>query len=471
MITEQDHIIQKVNIDIDVPDIKTARHIYGNFSEFWNTKLLPKLEQALKNSPQVSQSVRYDKISLEFSARSVEEIENLLIEQLPAELVSAVSYKTSRETVKGSEKSGFTKPGNELALADDTASVSSAETILNNFIFFLRYGKQEWYVSQKQNWLDEILLTETIRSSEKRIWLPLFRVLTESPVAPERLFRQFTSSFCFFIITHFSTVTSITATKTTDSLIAEEERSNEPAKANLKKLLKILAAEITRKENFSSPVITEVNELLHKPEMGNIIPAGIKDYEYPAPGQASPRKANTDQTDEIGEETDGIYVRHAGLILLHPFLQYFFKNLGLLRDEEFAGNESKETAIHLAYFLATGHEQPYEHELIFEKYLCAWPHGIPVNRFVTLTDSMKQEAEQLLKAVIHHWKVLKNSSPAGLREGFLQRKGKLILSEQQHKLIIEKNSIDILLDQLPWSHSIITLPWLKKVLYAEWPTN
>lgn len=250
MITEQDHIIQKVNIDIDVPDIKTARHIYGNFSEFWNTKLLPKLEQALKNSFQGSQSVRYEKLSLEFTARSVEQIEDLLIEQLPAELISAVLYKTSQQTVKGSEKADFAKPGNESVTADDTTSISSTEKILNNFIFFLQYGKQEWYVSQEQNWLDEMLLTETIRSSERRIWLPLFRALVESPVALERLFSQFTSSFCFFIITHFSTVTGITATATTAFHIAEEEMNTKPAKANLKPLLKILAAEITRAGGF-----------------------------------------------------------------------------------------------------------------------------------------------------------------------------------------------------------------------------
>lgn len=471
MITEQDHIIQKVNIDIDVPDIKTARHIYGNFSEFWNTTLLLKLEQALKNSFQGSHSVRYEKLSLEFTARSVEEIEDLLIEQLPAVLISAVSYKKSQQTVKGSKKADFAKPGNESVTVDDAASVSSTEKILNNFIFFLRHGKQEWYVSQEQDWLDEILLTDTIRSSERRIWLPLFMVLAESPVATERLFSQFTSSFCYFIINHFSTVTSIAATETTVFLIAEKEISSEPAKANLKHLLKILATEIIKAGNFCTPVITEVNELLHTHEIGNILPPGIRDPEYLIPVQASSSKAYTDQTDDAYEETGSIYVRHAGLILLHPFLQYFFKKIGLLRDEEFAGNESKEIAVHLAYFLATGHEQPYEHELLFEKYLCAWPHGVPVNRFVTLTDSMKQEAEQLLKAVIHHWKVLKNSSPAGLREGFLQRNGKLVLAEQQHKLIIEKNGIDILLDQLPWSHSIITLPWLKKVLYTEWPTN
>jgi Contractile injection system tape measure protein len=471
LITEQDHIIQKVNVDIDVPDIKTARHIYDNFSEFWNSSLLPKLEQALKNSFPDNQSVRYEKIFLDFSARSVEEIEDLLLEELSTGLISAVSYKTSCQTVKGSGKADFTKPGNELAIADNATFISSAEKILNNFIFFLRHGKQEWHISREQNWLDEILLTETIRSSERRIWLPLFSVLTESPVAIERLSGQFTSNFCFFIIQHFSTSAGIPATATASIFFTAQNISTEPVNTTLKQLLKILAAEITRKENFSSPVITEINELLYTPGIGNIIPAGIRDDEYPIPVQASHGEAYTGQTDETDEETGGIYVRHAGLILLHPFLQYFFKNLGLLGEEEFAGNESKEIVVHLAYFQATGHEQPYEHELIFEKYLCAWPRGIPVNRFVTLTDSMKQEAEQLLKAVIHHWKVLKNSSPAGLREGFLQRNGKLILSEQQHKLIIEKNSIDILLDQLPWSHSIITLPWLKKVLYTEWPTN
>lgn len=430
--------------------------------------MLPQLERELKNRFPGNQSVRHEKLSLEFTARSVGEIEDLLIEQLPAELISTVSYKTIQQTVQGSEKADFAKAGNESVAADDAASVSSTEKILNNFILFLGHGKQEWYVSQEQNYLDEILLIETIRGSERKIWLPLFRVLAESPLAIERLFCQFTDNFCHFIITHFSTIAGITAIKTPGSPLIEEQISIQPGKVSLKQLLKILAVEITTKEDFSSPVITGINKLLQKPGTGNNLPAGIRDHEYPIPVQASTGEALTDQKDE---ETGGIYVRHAGLILLHPFLQYFFKTLGLLGEEEFAGKDSKETAVHLAYFLATGNEQPYEHELVFEKYLCAWPQGIPVNRFVTLTDKMKQEAEQLLKAVIHHWKVLKNSSPDGIREGFLQRNGKLILAEQQHKLIIEKNSIDILLDQLPWSHSIITLPWLKKVLYIEWPTN
>lgn len=450
-----------------MPDITTARHIYSSFSEFWNTKLLPQLERELKNRFPGNQSVRHEKLSLEFTARSVGEIEHLLFEQLPAELISAIAGKTAGPAEISSDKRSFANPVDEFTTTDK-ASISSTEKILKNFIFFLRHGKQEWYVSQEQNWLDEILLIEIIRGSERRIWLPLFRVLAESPLAIERLFCQFTDSFCHFIITHFSTIAGITAIKTTGALIIDEQISIKPGQVSLKQLLKLLAVEITTKEDFYSPLITEINKLLQKPGNGNNIPEGIRNHEYPIPVQASTGEALTYQKDE---ETAGIYVRHAGLILLHPFLQYFFKNLGLLGEEEFAGNESKETAVHLAYFLATGNEQPYEHELVFEKYLCAWPQGIPVNRFVTLTDRMKQEAEQLLKAVIHHWKVLKNSSPAGLREGFLQRNGKLILAEQQHKLILEKNSIDILLDQLPWSHSIITLPWLKKVLYTEWPTN
>lgn len=59
-----------------------------------------------------------------------------------------------------------------------------------------------------------------------------------------------------------------------------------------------------------------------------MLPPGIRDPEYSIPGQASSGKANTDQTDEAHEETSGIYVRHAGLILLHPFLQYFLKISG-----------------------------------------------------------------------------------------------------------------------------------------------
>jgi hypothetical protein len=63
---------------------------------------------------------------------------------------------------------------------------------------------------------------------------------------------------------------------------------------------------------------------------------------------------------------------------------------------------------------------------------------------------------------------LKNTSAAGLREGFLQRPVKLFTKNGDIYLRVEKSSIDVLLDYLPWNLGIIMLPWMKDILRVEW---
>jgi hypothetical protein len=36
------------------------------------------------------------------------------------------------------------------------------------------------------------------------------------------------------------------------------------------------------------------------------------------------------------------------------------------------------------------------------------------------------------------------------------------------RLQVEGKALDILLDYLPWTLSIVKLPWMKKLLHIEW---
>jgi hypothetical protein len=51
-----------------------------------------------------------------------------------------------------------------------------------------------------------------------------------------------------------------------------------------------------------------------------------------------------------------------------------------------------------------------------------------IPRELSLAAGELEEADNLLLAVIQHWTRLGNATPAGLRETFLQREGKLILA-------------------------------------------
>jgi hypothetical protein len=125
-------------------------------------------------------------------------------------------------------------------------------------------------------------------------------------------------------------------------------------------------------------------------------------------------------------------------------------------------------ALYLLHFLATGEAMAEEYELVIPKMLCAYPLQKPVDKDVRISDEEKEEAGHLLKEAIRQWEVLKSTSPSGFREGFLQRNGKLLTRNDQLYLQVEANSLDVLLDQLPWNLSIIKLPWMKKMIKVEW---
>jgi hypothetical protein len=125
-----------------------------------------------------------------------------------------------------------------------------------------------------------------------------------------------------------------------------------------------------------------------------------------------------------------IAVQNAGLVLLHPFLKSFFKNIKFLDEHGNIIVARRHLAVQMVHYLATGEEDFFESNLVFCKFLCGVPLETPVPRESLLTQPDKNEANLLLKEVIKHWVALKNTSPGGLRQMFLQREGKLFKKEK-----------------------------------------
>lgn len=171
---------------------------------------------------------------------------------------------------------------------------------------------------------------------------------------------------------------------------------------------------------------------------------------------------------KIPELKEGIFVSNAGIVLMHPFLAHFFENLKLLEDGRFKDASSRMKALYLLHYLATGNTKPEEHELVIAKVLCGVPLSDPVDVLIETTDEELREAGSVLKAAIAQWDILKGTSPDGLREGFLRRKGKLFTANDNLILQVEQSSIDVLLDRLPWNLSIIKLPWNEGIIRVEW---
>lgn len=161
----------------------------------------------------------------------------------------------------------------------------------------------------------------------------------------------------------------------------------------------------------------------------------------------------------------GVFVENAGLVLLHPFLAMLFKHLELTHDNTILDPDK---ALFLLHFAATGTTEAQEWELVVPKVLCGLPLDYAAPTRVELTSAAKTEVEELLKSVVEHWGALGNTTPDGLRDGFLRRKGRLSDSGDTYILKVEQLGYDMLLEQLPWGIGMIKLPWNQRLLRTEW---
>lgn len=167
-------------------------------------------------------------------------------------------------------------------------------------------------------------------------------------------------------------------------------------------------------------------------------------------------------------KSDEIYVQNAGLILLWPFLTRFFETLNLLRTNQFVNVWTAGQAILLLQYLVNKSVEIPEYQLPLNKLLCGVDLSVPVAARLEISELAKTECNTLLTAVIHNWSALKSMTPDGFRHAFLQRAGILRRHNANWLLQIERETYDVLLDQLPWSIQVIKLPWMEQVLYTEW---
>lgn len=179
---------------------------------------------------------------------------------------------------------------------------------------------------------------------------------------------------------------------------------------------------------------------------------------------------HTDSNEDVlftSEEEIGLVVANAGLLLLHPFLKTFFGNLNVLEENDIP-EENYDLAVHLLHYLACKKLQPYEHELIFEKFICNIPIHHPIQKKFVLNEEQINACETLLKAVLGHWTALKTRSTDVLRNEFLSREGKLALTKDHEKVYIQRKTADILLESVPWNLGLIKFPWKKNFVFLEW---
>lgn len=220
----------------------------------------------------------------------------------------------------------------------------------------------------------------------------------------------------------------------------------------------------------STGMATEAEALPREPAV--VPPTGARSAHRPPADDGAAEAARTPfLSDREPTTSAGHIVSQAGLVLLHAYLPRCLDVLGL-----YPSGQRGPLADHLwpraaavLHWLATGQDGALECELGLIKPLLgrdehgALSHGLP-----TLLPHEREEADALLRAVLGHWRALKGTSVAGLRESFLQRRGWLEARGGASLLRVEPAPYDVLLGSLPWGMSLVRLPWMTAPLHVEW---
>jgi hypothetical protein len=483
------HIIQKVRADL----VLNSEQNHGEKSDL----LKKAIQEAMDNlSPLFDDLagdslIRIDSLSVKINIPMAD------FDQLDKAIENAVKEKIME--VFDSQKEDLGSTSNEAI-----QHISDEENYREILSTFLITGDLPWWAGKEvykkaENWLMDLPADEWISFAKK--------LLQKNPLFIERLVRQFSPA----------SVEKI-ARKTIEGqpdgesiLILQHEihqffRSEKMSQSFIEELQKDLISGIIKsaltglqQEKLVEGVLISVfnkvrkiygemkvsQQIMH--ELGTRLKnTGLQDEKYwddqleLLQGEENQIQGLKDEykpksiEDFIKEEKDifankeGIEVQNSGVVILHPFLENLYKNLGFVEKGEFLNEAAMERAVCLLHYLATGDEEFPEYELQIPKFLCGWPMSLPINRHLKLADSEMKECESVLSSCLEYWEALKNTTIEGLRENFLKRDGILKREEFGWSLYIEDKTIDLLLDKLPWNLSIIKMKWVEEILTVHW---
>lgn len=448
---------------------------------FLKDELFPRLETLFDEYKFHDEIVRFDELTLNLSVQKGHDFS-----LLPDEIYRQLKEKIDRQMPFQKELKNDSAESFEPE-KQNVRRISAAQNSGDVFLFFLENGHLPWYGKEEQISIFVDLETWEKTLENRFFFRSLDQILGTSETAANRFILQFPDEIVtaylrrknLRIHAETSAILKISqnlekdgrriflkllirlahddfpgVSKKLDRLIFGFFRADSPASEKMElEHLKTLLLRILPETPLQDSVLEKIGRLI---EGEPLIP-----NEMHQPQETKPEPFFKEENNQIG-------VQNVGLILLHPFLKQFFTATGIVGKQGILAPENFDLAVQSLHFLATGDEDVFEGNLIMEKFLCGVPLKMPVQKMSLLSESIKNEANELLIEVVRHWPALKNTSADGLRQMFVQRDGKLIQEDTKYQLIVERKAQDILLESLSWNIAVIKLPWISNILFTEW---
>jgi hypothetical protein len=453
----QTHVINRLQIEIDVPVEDMAFRLKEQLSHYWHDWVVTHMERALEMLSPGDEIIRIDRLEIDLGNLAFEDFDTDFLEKIQNAFANNLSHYVAANQ-KPVEKKDII--GNDQEL----------------LIYFLENGSLPWWSVTPQN-LNFNVTIEQLHDRQPDALRAILHKVFNLPRALLRLLFQFESALINVIISElFQAENQVGIFKTSlskirhlnNSLSFSEKQSNRLETLLLIRHIKNESPAYSEKDpaTIINKAVTLASEEKWPELMQQLIfqPVSISEA-----SKVSQQEKQTRQ--EVNTtEPDGtrFFIRQAGIILLAPFLPQFFKKLNLLSEGRFIDSASAHKAVLLLGYLSCGKDEMPEYDLIFEKILCGLGPNEPIPLALTLTEAERTEAAELLDALVEHWEVLK--SIEGLRQAFLQREGILEDKGNHWLLRIERKSFDILLDHRPppWSFRLLRFSWNPKLIETVW---
>jgi hypothetical protein len=517
-LTNGNHIIEKVVLEVNTGSELQANQIKNNVSLFFQNEVFPVLDELLNSYDTNQQIIRFDRLDVDFKIDSWENRQTL-----KTEFLQRIKQQIDEAHIQ--HQNLMTSDLGEQISQEDTLNLENSKQLLepqqneqSTFLFFLENGYLPWF--GREEYISKITAKTNWRINLKQnVFLTRLKVLLQTnQIALERFVLQF-SDDTILVFVEFCKVLELGEKKIVlnfiDKLSLESRKQFTMSLVNISissewqkwvvKVLKPIFLEVEKNNldlKSDNQLKQKVDEIIQQfftkdtYEKFFQIPKG--DFEKMVLENHSIEwDENTKRGPAVGEEaslvesptimfqdfvsskkekeppffesgSSDIFVQNAGLVLFHPFLPVFFKAFKWVNEK---GRIRKEHLFHVVqaiHYCATCVDTFFESDLIFEKYLCGLPLNKPIPKRSLLNKEIKEEADNMITQVIRNWPALKNTSIDGLRQMFIQREGKLIQTEKGCRLIVERKAQDILLESLQWNISIVKLPWKDDLLFVEW---
>lgn len=486
------HIIcrQILDVTFDGPE-SNSYSLQTDMLDLCEHALLPALERLFERLTPTGEHWSIDQLSIDAGVIPRDGLDGALVTAVVEAMERQLGELTAAGRRDKSPDAATPRAGESEPTLVAVIRRGSGRVFRDAFVHFLETGLLPWWIqlpaeqSLETAILDAWTRTDDDDGSPARFAATLATHF-DSPRVRSRLARQFTPPFLATLLTEISPGTADVMRE----VLAQLDRAGVAAPTEQDFIFQLwesafafsfaqrsVAAESLIREAFramtalgAAPAVALSHKLVQRwpglaaaaPQALETLPLAIMaDSSSPRRKFAAPAESPT----TTAALDKGVFLRCAGVVLLHPFLPRLFEGLGIARNDQLL---EPDRALGLLHFLATGHRTAPEYDLLLSKLLC----GVPADYATTLQTALRpedeEECEGLLKAVIRHWEALGNTSVDGLRGAYLVRPGKLSARGADFVLQVESRAYDILLDQLPWGIGLIKLPWMKSILWVEW---